>query len=715
MTNTTVHGMGVLSNLDLLERAGYSTQTILEALGESRGSLLAGARVEWDDFARLVEPAIEAVGIERVVALGNEMAGISPELKERSEVTVGRHLLPFAGVGMPSRSGATHVIGEGTRAACARDALELLVRDFVPVFWPPLRPTFEDRGPGLAVVRLEIPAPLRSLRGYLEASAHAIAGFPRSSGLPAARVLDVAIDPEDRRASYFLELPDELERAPLGPLGDVISGVAVVGTLDIAELAGVDPSGWLKRHRLDRAQLMADAPVRWDAYRELAELCEERAGEEALRAAARSFAELTREIRPLTRELPDLLALYRALHGDAVEPFWGPLGPAVVERIRPGVLFVRAHVRAGLPGCPSLLRGHAGTLEGLTAHRDLAPARVRSMHVDAEGTTGTFVVELPEDPVAVAPHDAPHGALAEGRALSPDRIMGAMFRGRRAARARIVEELGVELASRSDVHAIAEVVLEGMIATLGADGAQVDLMSSEQAEPAPLRARGCRRGDPLVRTLEHGGERVGVLRVWTPPATTGETLAALDVVTPWIAVALGTTLERARHARALAEAEAAREGAERALEAVLTAHPGCAFVLDGLGRVTALSADAKRTLAADTKETLARLAGAVGAPSAPGFDVLPVRIGVRIDRIVIIERASGAWSFEERIARAAERWGLTPRQREALDRMARGMSNREIAQDLGCAEVTVESHLTAIYRRAAVGGRSQLAAKLATM
>ena len=31
-------------------------------------------------------------------------------IHERSGVTVGRHLPPFAGVGMPSRSGATHVI-----------------------------------------------------------------------------------------------------------------------------------------------------------------------------------------------------------------------------------------------------------------------------------------------------------------------------------------------------------------------------------------------------------------------------------------------------------------------------------------------------------------------------------------------------------------------------------------------------------------------------
>ena len=683
MSNTTVHGMAVLSYLDLFERAGYSTQVILQALGESRASLIAGARVEWNDFARLAERAIDAIGIERVVALGKEMAVAFPE------------------------------IGEGTRASSARHAIELLVREFGPAFWPPLLLSFEDRGPGLAMVRLEIPEPLHPPRGYLEASAYAVAAFPRSSGLPAARLLDVSVDRDDRRASYFLELPDELERAPLGPLGDVIRGVVVVGTLDIAELAGVDPSPWLARHGLDRAQLMADAPVRWDAYRELAEQCVETAGQEALRTVARSFAELTREIGPLARQLPDLLAVYRALNVDAVEPFWGPMGPAVVEPIRPGVLVVRVHVRAGLPGCAGFLHAHAGTLEGLTAHRDLPPARVRSMHVDAEGTMGTFVVELPEG--ADTSRTAPRVDPAEGVAMSPDRIVGAMFHGRSAARARIVEQLGVELASRNDVHAIAEVVLEGLIGTLGADGAQVDLVSAEQPDPAPLRARGRRRGDALVRALEEGGERVGVLRVWATPATTGETLAALDVVTPWIAVALGTALERARHARALAEAEAAREGAERTLEAVLAAHSGSAFVLDGMGRVTALSTRAKRTLAADTQGTLARLAGAVGAPESPGFDVLPVRIGGRTDRIVILERSSGAWSFEERIARAAELWGLTPRQREALERIARGMSNKEIAQDLGCAEVTVESHLTAIYRRAAVDGRNQLAAKLAAM
>ncbi len=44
--DTTVHGLGVLTNLDLLERVGVPTTSFLEALGETRERLTAGARVE---------------------------------------------------------------------------------------------------------------------------------------------------------------------------------------------------------------------------------------------------------------------------------------------------------------------------------------------------------------------------------------------------------------------------------------------------------------------------------------------------------------------------------------------------------------------------------------------------------------------------------------------------------------------------------------------
>jgi DNA-binding CsgD family transcriptional regulator len=53
---------------------------------------------------------------------------------------------------------------------------------------------------------------------------------------------------------------------------------------------------------------------------------------------------------------------------------------------------------------------------------------------------------------------------------------------------------------------------------------------------------------------------------------------------------------------------------------------------------------------------------------------------------------------------------LKPRQIEVLARIVRGLSNKEIASDLDCAENTVEYHLTQLLRRTATSGRTQLTA-----
>lgn len=53
---------------------------------------------------------------------------------------------------------------------------------------------------------------------------------------------------------------------------------------------------------------------------------------------------------------------------------------------------------------------------------------------------------------------------------------------------------------------------------------------------------------------------------------------------------------------------------------------------------------------------------------------------------------------------------LTPRQQEALDLVAQGKSNKEIAQILGIKPKTVEEHLSAIYDRLHVSGRAAAAA-----
>ncbi len=52
---------------------------------------------------------------------------------------------------------------------------------------------------------------------------------------------------------------------------------------------------------------------------------------------------------------------------------------------------------------------------------------------------------------------------------------------------------------------------------------------------------------------------------------------------------------------------------------------------------------------------------------------------------------------------------LSPRQREIAKCLARGMSNTEIAVELGIAASTVKSHLASVYGKLGVSNRTQAA------
>jgi DNA-binding NarL/FixJ family response regulator len=57
-------------------------------------------------------------------------------------------------------------------------------------------------------------------------------------------------------------------------------------------------------------------------------------------------------------------------------------------------------------------------------------------------------------------------------------------------------------------------------------------------------------------------------------------------------------------------------------------------------------------------------------------------------------------------AHAAKEAALSPREVEILRRVASGRSNREIAQELWLSEQTVKYHLTNVYRKIRVSGRT---------
>jgi DNA-binding NarL/FixJ family response regulator len=58
---------------------------------------------------------------------------------------------------------------------------------------------------------------------------------------------------------------------------------------------------------------------------------------------------------------------------------------------------------------------------------------------------------------------------------------------------------------------------------------------------------------------------------------------------------------------------------------------------------------------------------------------------------------------------AAEQAGLSPRETQMLKRLAEGRSNREIARELWLSEHTVKYHLTNVYRKIGVKGRTEAA------
>lgn len=94
-------------------------------------------------------------------------------------------------------------------------------------------------------------------------------------------------------------------------------------------------------------------------------------------------------------------------------------------------------------------------------------------------------------------------------------------------------------------------------------------------------------------------------------------------------------------------------------------------------------------------------------------------VAMALERAELAGRAEPATSpqrqtegeLPHRLERAGQVWQLTPRQREVLQLLARGRTNKEIAAELGRCEGTVELHVSHLLRKCRAGHRSELAAR----
>ena len=119
---------------------------------------------------------------------------------------------------------------------------------------------------------------------------------------------------------------------------------------------------------------------------------------------------------------------------------------------------------------------------------------------------------------------------------------------------------------------------------------------------------------------------------------------------------------------------------------------------------------------------------AVFGRAAPGVSGIVLMRNVEDPPLGDAERASLEAAFdvhvtaESLLARQSqsslESWsdqhGLTPKQREVVALVSRGMRNEDAARSLRCSPRTVRNHLALVFRKAGVGTRAELAFQVLT-
>lgn len=131
-------------------------------------------------------------------------------------------------------------------------------------------------------------------------------------------------------------------------------------------------------------------------------------------------------------------------------------------------------------------------------------------------------------------------------------------------------------------------------------------------------------------------------------------------------------------------------------------------LLDRLGeqypetKVVILSGADEPELAA---ETLRR-----GAKAFLGKAIDPAEVAPVLRQVFEGEVVSESYGTAEgESVRAFEEFGLTGREREILERVATGRSNKQIAGEFWLSEQTIKYHLTNVYRKLGVSSRTEAA------
>ncbi|NVJ19890.1 helix-turn-helix transcriptional regulator [Myxococcus sp. AM011] len=148
-----------------------------------------------------------------------------------------------------------------------------------------------------------------------------------------------------------------------------------------------------------------------------------------------------------------------------------------------------------------------------------------------------------------------------------------------------------------------------------------------------------------------------------------------------------------------------------ALEVAMEALGRAAWVVSGSGRVVHANSAGRVWLERGEPELMEQLRrGAQGIPCSGPLTLTPLRTTGLPAHYLAIDTGTAS-SAAARVQALAARWSLTARESEVLTHIVQGETNKSIAGRLGCAERTVEVHVTHLLAKAHVESRSALIAR----
>ena len=151
-----------------------------------------------------------------------------------------------------------------------------------------------------------------------------------------------------------------------------------------------------------------------------------------------------------------------------------------------------------------------------------------------------------------------------------------------------------------------------------------------------------------------------------------------------------------------------------AVYAALENFPGAALMVTSTGAVERSNARARALMASGKEQVLRAVQESLDHPSlAAEFEISELFSFGNVVHYLAVQRSVGS-TICDRLALSIHRWRLTAQEARVFALLVNGESNRQIASKLGCAERTVELHVTHILGRLDVDNRNAAIAKFWT-